>query len=99
MDKGARAVGMVVFALGIGILIAVFGLAYGMFTSSPSEFLPTPAGGVTATGLGGSVAVMFIKIGLLFVMTLAGSSIAARGIHLYIGGKDQRGPSDDRGPG
>lgn len=85
MDRGGRAVGMLVFVVGIGILLSVFGMAYKMFISPSSAFIAT--GGVTAnaTTLGTAVVWILVKIALLFVMTFAASSIASRGIHLYLG--------------
>jgi hypothetical protein len=89
MDRGGRAIGMVIFILGIVILLFVFAMAYAMFTAPASQvFGATP--NATATGLGSALALMLIRIGLLFIMTLAGSLIAARGIHLYLGSAERR---------
>lgn len=90
MDRGGRIIGMVFFLLGIIILIFVFAIAYGMFTAPASQVFGNPQGsaGLTATGLGAVVILIVVRIGLLFIMTLAGSLIAARGMHLYLGSSE-----------
>jgi hypothetical protein len=90
MDKGGRVVGMLVFALGIVVLLLVLWIAYGMFSTPASAFLHAGGAGkgsLTASGLGVTVVWIFVKIALLFVMTLAASLIASRGIQLYLGSK------------
>jgi uncharacterized membrane protein len=98
MSKGGRTAGIAVFALGIVILLFVFALAYGMFTSSPDEvFSSGKSGEATAAGLGSALALVLIKVALLFVMAIAGSLIASRGIQLYLGsGEKLAGPRDER---
>ena len=84
MDKGGRIAGMCVFIIGVALLILVFGTARGMFAATTTQTL----GGAdksTAVGMGAAAVGMFVRIGLLFVMTLAGSLVAARGVHLYLG--------------
>ena len=86
MNKSGRAVGMTVFILGIILLLFVLSIAYGMFTSAASDLLPSTGGSasaLTVAGLGASMALVIVKIALLFVMTLAGSLIASRGIQLF----------------
>ncbi|MCL6628336.1 MAG: hypothetical protein K6U00_01890 [Armatimonadetes bacterium] len=86
MDRRGRFVGMVVFALGIAVLIFVFIIAYTMFKSPVSHLLPTAGGKApSAMDLGTAVAWVAVRIGLLFIMTLAGSLIASKGIQLYLG--------------
>lgn len=89
MDKGGRIIGMIIFIMGIVILLFVFGMAYGMFTAPASQVFGSPAS-VTAMSLGSTLALVFIRIGLLFVMTLAGSLVAARGVHMYVGSSERR---------
>lgn len=82
MIRTGRMVGMAIFALGIAALIFVFSVAYRMFT------LPSPqlfSGPLTAAGIGSATVVVFVRIALLFIMTLAGGLIASRGIQLYLG--------------
>ena len=85
MDKGGRAVGMTVFVIGIVILLFVFVMAFKMFTSPASTFLTVGGQTINTSGLGVAVIWIFVRIALLFVMTLAASSVASRGIHLYLG--------------
>ena len=95
MDRTGRFIGMAVFLLGVVVLLVVFGMAYGMFTTPASRLFSGNGGSssVTAAQLGTAVAITLIRIGLLFVMTLAGSLVASRGIHMYLGsGKTQ--PAD-----
>lgn len=90
MDRGGRAIGMVVFIVGIVILLFVFGIAYSMFTAPASQVFGSSsnATSLTATGLGAAGVLILVRIALLFIMTLAGSLIAARGIRLYLGSVD-----------
>jgi len=96
MDRRGRVTGMVVFVLGIAVLLFVFGIAYSMFTSPADELLP-PIGG-TAVGLGNALAIILAKTLLLFIMTLAGSWIAGRGVQLYLGSGERPRPGGSRGP-
>ena len=85
MDRGGRVVGMLVFLVGIAILLFVFAIAYKMFISPASTFLAAGGASPNASTLGVSVIWIFVRIALLFVMVLAASSVASRGIHLYLG--------------
>lgn len=81
---------MLVFALGIVMLLLVLWIAYGMFSTPASVFFSAGGAGkgsLTAAGLGVTIAWIFVKIALLFVMTLAASLIASRGIQLYLSAK------------
>lgn len=84
MDKGGRVIGMAIFVLGIVVLLIVLVVAFRMFSAPASTFLPG-GGSLTASGLGVTVVWVFVKIALLFVMTLAASMISSRGIQLYLG--------------
>jgi len=103
MDRGGRVLGMIVFLLGIAFLIVVFAIAHRMFAAPISSLVCEAAGGkpsVGASDLASAAVATIVRIGLLFVMTLAGSLIAARGMHLYLGsaqphGEEQSKPSDD----
>ena len=87
MDRGGRRLGMIVFLLGIALLIAVFVMAYRMFATPISTLICGTGGSSSATAsqLGTAVVATLIRIGLLFVMTLASYLMASRGIHLYLG--------------
>jgi len=89
---------MVFTTIGIGLLLIVFYLAFEMLTHPvpglKQALVPTstaPGGSVNSVAtVGGSVISFVLKLAVLFVMTLAGSHVAARGIQLYHGGV-QRG--------
>jgi hypothetical protein len=86
MNRNGRALGMVVFVLGIAILLFVFATAYVMFAAPSAQALGSSGGAPpSAAGLGGTVVWLLVRVGLLFIMTLAGSLIAGRGIQLYLG--------------
>jgi hypothetical protein len=94
LNNGERWFGMVFTSIGIGLLILVFYLAFQMFTHSVPGLAQALApassavgGSVNAVGgVAGSIAAFLLKLAVLFIMTLAGSHIAARGIQLYHGG-------------
>jgi accessory gene regulator protein AgrB len=79
---------MIVFALGIVILFFVLYAAYQMFALPAAALFHangSTGGPLTAVGLGTVIAWILVRIVLLFVMTLAGSIIASKGIQLYLG--------------
>lgn len=83
MYRTGRIIGMVIFALGIAALIFVFTIAYKMFTLPAGQLFS--ASELTAAGLGSATILIFVRIALLFIMTLAGALIASRGVQLYLG--------------
>ena len=86
-DFIGRIVGIVVFLGGIALLVFVFVLAYGFFTSAGNGLAPVHSSGgavqPAATQLGREAVRLFVQIGLLIVMTIIGSLLAGRGIQLY----------------
>ena len=91
-DHVGRALSLVIFIAGVGLLALVFAVAYHMLTNPVpglSAALGATAGKGASTGqqplVGGAAAVLsfLLRLAVLFVMTLAASLIAARGIHLY----------------
>lgn len=83
-DFVARIMGGIVFALGIAILIISFICAYKLFNAAGLIVEPGKEGGPTAAAvLGQSALSMIIRIGALFIMVLAGSIIAGRGVQMY----------------
>ena len=87
-DWMGRIVGMLVFLLGVGLLIAVFFTAYRLFNAPPNEalglqFTGNPKTDPTATAIGTNFGVLFLRVGYLFLMAIAGSLIAQKGINLY----------------
>lgn len=86
-DLAARVIGLLVFALGIGILVFSFYTAYHQVFSSPTagiKVVQPAAKGVPATAaLSQSALSVFIRLGALLIMVLAGSLIASRGVQMY----------------
>lgn len=79
-----RALGILVFLLGIGILVAVAVTAYNLFNSSGSALAVTPGSPAGATSqLGASAIKLLYRLALLIVLCIAGSLVAARGLHFY----------------
>lgn len=91
-DTLGRTIGAVVFAIGIGILVFVFALAYGFFTSQDTTLQAVPHGAQTsAVGhLGASALSLLTRIALLLVMAVVGSLVAGRGMQLYFGASSER---------
>jgi len=87
-DLIGRIIGLLVFFVGVGLLLLVFKLAYGLFTASPATAL-----GIKITGdpkhdpgaalIGQAFGHLLIKILLLFMMSVASSFIAQKGINLF----------------
>ena len=76
---------MLTFVAGVAILAFVFFRAYALFSAPPAGLAgsaPT-AGYLASAGMS-----LLARIGLLFIMTLAGSLIAGRGVQLYLGRPD-----------
>lgn len=85
-DILGRVVGILVFIAGIVSLVFVFIIAYGYFTNPESAFAVSGGKqGSAVTQLGSQTVRLFLQIGLLVVMTLIGSLLAARGAHMYFG--------------
>ena len=85
-DLSCRLVALLVFLLGIGMLVFVFVAALHLFQSPVPglEPLQTPgAAPPAAASIGISLAGFVRELLLLGVMTLAGSVLASKGIHLY----------------
>ena len=74
-----RAVGVIVFLVGIGVLGFVFVVAYRMFTS-PVTIGATVANAASVTA---GIAALIARIVLLFVMILVGSLVAGKGVQMY----------------
>jgi hypothetical protein len=94
-DALAATIGLLTFLGGVGLIIATFVLAQGMFSVSPNDALgiqenkPLDLNGVLAAGM-----FIVMKVLLLVVMAGFGSAIASRGIKLYLGS----GTPSDRKP-
>jgi hypothetical protein len=86
-DILARVVGILAFLAGIALLIFVFLAAYRLFSAtSPGVALTQPdsPGAPTVANLTGAALMLLAQVGLLFIMTLVGSLVAARGVQLYL---------------
>jgi hypothetical protein len=85
-DALAATIGLLTFLGGVGLIIATFALAQGMFSVSPDVALgidkdkALDLNGVLAAGM-----FIVMKVLLLVVMAGFGSAIASRGIKLYLG--------------
>jgi hypothetical protein len=83
-SAAGRVLGIVIFVIGVGILVLVAVIAYGLFTASTPALHATPgAPSGAAAELGKSALGMLYRIALLVVLCIAGSLLAARGLHLY----------------
>jgi hypothetical protein len=85
VDIPSRVLGLVTFLFGVGILFFVFYLAYHLYGSPlPGLGLPAKSGTPPPAANIGIALTHFLKqVVLLAFMTLAGSIMANRGIHLY----------------
>src|SRR5579859_7051688 len=87
-DLMGRVIGMMVFLLGVGLLLWVFYIAYGLFMASPTVAL-----GLRITGdpkrdpgvaqIGSQFGWLLCRIAFLFIMSISGSLISQKGINLY----------------
>lgn len=94
MDRTSRALGLFVFVLGITMLLIVFAVALWMFLGGGTHILTRTegSGAVSSLGvLGSATAIVFVRVALLFVVALAGSLVAGRGVDLYLGSRTGRG--------
>jgi len=83
-SAAGRVLGIIVFLVGIWILVTVAVVTSRLFTASSSVLQVTPGSPVGATSeLGSSAIRLLYQIALLVVLCVAGSLVAARGLHLY----------------
>lgn len=87
-DVLGRVTGMLVFLLGVGLLLFVFYHAYDLFTMKPTAALGLsltgdPKRDPNVTAIGVQLAGLLIRVALLFLMSIAGSLVANKGINLY----------------
>lgn len=80
--KIARLIGMLTFVTGVTLLAFVFFWAYALFSAPPAG---VPGTNPTTGNLASAGMSLVTRIGLLCIMTLAGSLIAGRGVHMYLG--------------
>ena len=97
-DISARILAFTVFAIGIGLLCLVFALAWQLFRAPvPHLELPvaTNAPPQPAANIGIALTAFVRQLLLLTLMTIAGSVIASKGIHLYFTAASHARPSAD----
>jgi hypothetical protein len=94
-DETGRAMGLVVFVVGIALLAIVFKVAYTMLTNpvpgltevittASTPLKPGAAGPVVAfPGVAAAIVAFVLKLLALAVLTLVGSIMSSKGIHLY----------------
>ena len=87
-DIPARVIGMLVFLAGVAALGYVFYIAYGLFQAPASQtlgltFKNDPKTDPTAAAIGSQFGVLLFRLAYLFLMSIAGSLIANKGINLY----------------
>lgn len=97
-DLPARIIAFAVFLLGIGLLCLVFSLAWALFHVPPTHLATTTAPGgaaapLPAAEIGLSLAAFARQLLLLVVMTVAGSVVASKGIHLYFSAHPPAAPA------
>lgn len=97
-DVPGRLLAFLVFLLGIGLLCAVFSLAWSLFQAPvPNLNLPVKPGMTTpaAANIGAALTAFVRQLLLLAVMALAGSIIASKGVQLYFGTTQGNLPPSD----
>ena len=84
-DLSSRITGIITFVAGIAMLLLVFSLAYHLFTQPvPGLTLSAPPRGVPppAANIGLALSGFLEKLLLLVMLTVVGSLVASKGIHL-----------------
>jgi hypothetical protein len=87
-DWIGRIIGMLVFLLGVGLLVIVFQAAHTLFTRPPDvalglQFTGNPKTDPPAGRIGTQFGYLLFQVACLFVMSIAGSLIAQKGVNLY----------------
>lgn len=87
-DRFGQVIGMLVFLLGVGLLIIVFQAAHTLFTTPPDAalrltFTGDPKTDPPAGRIGTQFGYLFFQVACLFVMSIAGSLVAQKGVNLY----------------
>ena len=87
-DIPGRLMGMVVFLLGVAALAFVFYTAYKLFNAPAASalgltFRNDPKTDPSASAIGAQFGVLLLRLAYLFLMSIAGSLMANKGINLY----------------
>src|SRR5262249_29437115 len=77
--------------IGVALLLVVFYVAYGLFTKPPAEALGLKLTGdpkkdataLSYVSIGVQFTALLFRLAYLFIMSIAGSLIANKGINLY----------------
>ena len=87
-DLIGRIIGMLVFLIGVALLLIVFYISYKLF-GTPSDqaldlrFTRDPTKDPSVALIVARFAYLLFRIGYLFLMAIAGSLVANKGINLY----------------
>jgi hypothetical protein len=90
-DLPGRILAFIVFLLGVALLCIVFAVAWSLYRAPvPGLEMPVKPGASAppAAGIGIALTAFVRQLLLLAVMTLAGSLIASKGVHLYFTATD-----------
>ena len=83
-DWMGATLGMFVFLAGVGILVWVFKMSLEMFTTPPRVSLDIKTGQtIDLAHASDKATAILVRVVLLVLMSITGSLIANRGIHLY----------------
>lgn len=87
-DLIGRVIGMLVFLIGVAALLLVFYTAFDLFKMTPAaalglKFTGDPKKDPAAINIGAMFAWLLFRVAFLFIMSIAGSLIANKGINLY----------------
>ena len=87
-DLFGKFMGFLVFLLGVGLLLLVFKIAYELFAQKPDaalglKFTGDPKKDPAAAQIGAHFGTMLFQLAYLFIMSIAGSLIAQKGVNLY----------------
>lgn len=87
-DRLGQVIGMLVFLLGVVLLVIVFQAAHTLFSRPPDAalgltFTGKPETDPSAGKIGTQFGYLLFQVACLFVMSIAGSLIAQKGVNLY----------------
>jgi len=80
-SRAGRWVGALVFAVGLALLLVVFGLAAAAFAALPEAIAAGPE--LQGQGVGPALALAGGRALFLFVMAYAGSLVASKGLEMH----------------
>lgn len=95
-DLVTRIIGIIVFLGGVGLMAFSFVVAYDWFNDPAAGIQTAAPPGTDASPtaqLGTSALRLFIRLGLLLIMTIIGSLLAGRGAQIYFAASNQGRPA------